>query len=58
MIGLVQRRRRRAQLLTWPAPERPRSDRSFGFFPYGLSDEGGFDDVEESLPSRRRSSPI
>ena len=27
-----------------------------GFFLYGLSDDGGFDDVPESLSSRRRSS--
>lgn len=38
-------------------PDRPRSDRSFGFFLYGLSDDGGFDDVEEPFPSRCRSSP-
>jgi len=37
-------------------PDLPRSDRSRGFFVYGLSDDGGLDDVEESLPSRRRSS--
>jgi hypothetical protein len=37
-------------------PERPRSDRSRGFFSYGLSEEGGLDDVEESLPGRRSSS--
>jgi hypothetical protein len=37
-------------------PDVPRSDRSFGFFLHGLSDEGGFDDVPESLSSRRRSS--
>jgi hypothetical protein len=33
---------------------RPRSDRSllfFFFFLYGLSEEGGLDDVEESLPA-------
>ena len=31
-----------------------RSDRSRdGFFPYGLSDDGGLDDVEESFPARR-----
>jgi hypothetical protein len=30
-----------------------RSDLSCGFFRNGLSDEGGFDDVEESLPTRR-----
>ena len=30
-----------------------RSDRSRGFFLYGLSDDGGFDDVEESFPARR-----
>ena len=34
-------------------PDAPRSDRSRGFFLYGLSDEGGFDDVEESLSSRQ-----
>ncbi len=34
-------------------PDLPRSDRSFGFFLYGLSEDGGFDDVEESLPSKR-----
>ena len=37
-------------------PLRPRSDRSLGFFLYGLSDDGGFDDVEESLPRRRSIS--
>ena len=37
-------------------PDVPRSDRSRGFFLYGLSDDGGFDDVPESLSSRRRSS--
>ena len=37
-------------------PDLPRSDRSFGFFLYGLSEEGGFDDVEESFASRRSSS--
>lgn len=37
-------------------PDLPRSDRSRGFFLYGLSDEGGLDDVEESLSRRRRSS--
>jgi len=26
-------------------PDRPRSDRSFGFLRYGLSDDGGLDDV-------------
>ena len=35
---------------------RSRSDRSF--FSYGLSDDGGFDDVEESFPARRSSCPI
>ena len=29
---------------------RSRSDRSRGFFRYGLSDDGGRDDIEESLP--------
>ena len=37
-------------------PDLPRSDRSFGFFLYGLSEDGGLDDVEESLPSSRWSS--
>ena len=37
-------------------PLRWRSDRSLGFFLYGPSDDGGFDDVEESLPRRRSSS--
>ena len=37
-------------------PLRPRSDRSRGFFLYGLSDDGGRDDVPESLPRRRSSS--
>ena len=37
-------------------PDLCRSDRSCGFFLYGLSDDGGLDDVEESLSSRRRSS--
>ena len=37
-------------------PDLPRSDRSRGFFLYGLSDDGGLDDVEESLSRRRRSS--
>jgi hypothetical protein len=36
-------------------PLRPRSDRSRGFFLYGLSDDGGRDDVPESLPRRRSS---
>jgi len=36
-------------------PDLPRSDRSRGFFVYGLSDDGGFDDVEP-LSRRRRSS--
>ena len=36
---------------------RSRADRSRPFFLYGLSDDGGFDDVEESRPTcRRRSS--
>jgi len=30
-------------------PDLPRSDLSFGFFVYGLSEEGGLDDVEDSL---------
>ena len=34
-------------------PDLPRSDLSFGFLVYGLSEEGGLDDVEESLPSSR-----
>ena len=38
-------------------PDRPRKDRSLLFFLYGLSEDGGFDDVEESLPRRRSSSP-
>jgi len=37
-------------------PDRPRSDRSLLFFLYGLSEDGGFEDVEESLPRRRSSS--
>jgi hypothetical protein len=37
-------------------PLRPRSDRSRGFFLSGLSDDGGLDDVPESLPRRRSSS--
>lgn len=37
-------------------PGRRRSDRSRGFFVYGLSEEGGFDEVEESLPRPRSSS--
>src|ERR1035441_5772615 len=37
-------------------PDRPRKDRSLLFFLYGLSEDGGFDDVEESLPRRRSSS--
>src|SRR2546423_13620047 len=36
-------------------PDLPRSDRSRGLR-YGPSDDGGFDDVEESLSSRRRNS--
>ena len=32
-----------------------RSDRSVLFFVYGLSDDGGFDELEESRPSRRSS---
>ena len=36
---------------------RSRSDRSRPFFLYGLSDDGGLDDVDESLPAcRSRSS--
>ena len=37
-------------------PLRPRSDRSLGLFLYGLSDDGGLDDAEESLPRRRSIS--
>ena len=37
-------------------PERPRSDRSSGFFWYGLPEEDGFDDVDESPPGFRRNS--
>jgi len=37
-------------------PDRPRKDRSRVFFLYGLSEDGGFEDVEESLPRRRSSS--
>src|ERR1019366_7615449 len=37
-------------------PDRLRSDRSLVFFWYGLSEEGGLEDVEESLPRRRSSS--
>ncbi len=33
-----------------------RPDLSRGFFLYGLSEDGGFDDVEESLPRRRSRS--
>ena len=33
-----------------------RSDRSRGFFLYGLSEDGGLDDVEESLPACRSSA--
>jgi len=36
-------------------PLRWRSDRSLGFF-CGLSDDGGREEAEESLPSRRSSS--
>ena len=39
-------------------PDRARSDRSRGFFRYGVSEDGGFDDVDESLPRRRRNSSI
>ena len=39
-----------------PRPPRSRRDRSRGYFLYGLSDDGGLDDVEESLPSRRSST--
>jgi hypothetical protein len=35
---------------------RSRSDRSF-FFLYGLSDDGGRDDVDESLPACRSIRP-
>ena len=35
---------------------RYRSDRSRGFFLYGLSDDGGRDDTDESIPARRSSS--
>jgi len=35
---------------------RSRSDRSRGFFLYGLSDDGGREDTDESLPARRSSS--
>ena len=34
-------------------PDLPRSDRSFGFFLYGLSEDGDLDELEESLPSSR-----
>ena len=34
-------------------PDLPRSDLSFGFFLYGLSEDGGRDDVEESFASKR-----
>jgi len=36
-------------------PDLPRSDRSFGFFVYGLSDDGGLDELEDSLNFRRSS---
>jgi hypothetical protein len=39
-----------------PRPLRWRSDRSPDFFLYGLSDDGGLDDVDESWPRRRSSS--
>jgi len=35
---------------------RSRSDRSRGCFLYGLSDDGGRDDVDGSWPARRSSS--
>jgi hypothetical protein len=35
---------------------RSRSDRSLGFFACGLSEDGGLDEFDESLPSRRSSS--
>ena len=37
-------------------PDLPRSDRSRGFFLYGLSEDGGFEDVEESFATSRSSS--
>jgi hypothetical protein len=33
-----------------------RSERSFGLFIYGLSEDGGFDNAEESFASRRSIS--
>ena len=53
---LLQRRGLRPGCLPGLRPDLCRSDRSCGFFLYGLSDDGGLDDVEESLSSRRRSS--
>jgi hypothetical protein len=35
-------------------PDLPRSDLSFGFFLYGLSEDGGLDDVEDSPNFRWR----
>jgi hypothetical protein len=37
---------------------RSRSDRSLPFFLYGLSDDEGRDEVDESLPAQRSSSSI
>src|ERR1022692_399275 len=33
-------------------PDRPRKDRSLAFFVYGLSEDGGLEDAEESLARR------
>jgi len=37
---------------------RSRSDQSLLFFLYGLSEDGGLDDIDESLPASRSSRSI
>ena len=40
-----------------PASPSPAATGPAAFFLYGLSDDGGFDDVEESFPARRSRAP-
>jgi len=49
IADLAQRGGLRTGCLPGRRPVRRRSDRSLGFFLYGLSDNGGLDDVEDSL---------
>jgi hypothetical protein len=56
VIDEPHRRPRIARLLARRPFPHWRNDRSRPFFLYGLSDDGGRDDVDESLPSRRSSS--